>query len=162
MKKIKLMNKKYALVDDEDFDFLNQFRWYAHRDNRRNGVMDYVDRNWRRGGKSFHERMHRVIMKAPKGILIDHIDMNPLNNQKSNLRRATQSQNMMNRGAQKNSSSLFKGVFWSLWASKWRAQIVSNKKSIHLGYFNSKKEAALAYNKAADEYFGEFAKLNVI
>ena len=159
MKKIELTKGKYALVDDEDFDFLNQWKWHWH-DDRGGG---YAERACRESGKSKHIKMHRLLLKIPSGFEPDHIDGNGLNNQKLNLRIATASQNQINRGKQKNNTSGFKGVYLRRDRKKrWRAQIKFHRIIKHIGYFSSKEEAALAYNKAAVEYFGEFAKLNVI
>ena len=104
--------------------------------------------------------MHRVINDTPKILGTDHIDGNPLNNQKSNLRNATKSQNGMNRKSNRNSSSKYKGISWNKQNKKWRGEIQKNKKRYGLGYFKSEIEAARAYNKKALELFGEYARLN--
>nr|WP_243767389.1 HNH endonuclease [Paenibacillus agricola] len=106
--------------------------------------------------------MHRVITDAPKGYFVDHIDGNPLNNQRHNLRLCTNAQNCRNRGAPKGNTSGFKGVTWNTWNGKWQAQIGKDYKRYHAGYFESPSEAARAYNAKATELFGEYARLNVI
>jgi len=106
--------------------------------------------------------MHRFIMNPPKGVIIDHINGNPFDNRKSNLRFANKSQNAMNSKPRKNTASGHKGVSWHKIVKKWRARINVNQKEIYLGSFNSKKEAILAYNLAATQYFEKFAKLNEI
>jgi len=93
---------------------------------------------------------------------VDHINMNVLDNRKCNLRICTNSKNQMNRGKQNNNTSGFKGASWHKMHNKWRSTIQKNRKQIHLGYFNTKNEAAKAYNVAAIKYHDEFAKLNQI
>ena len=108
-------------------------------------------------------RNHRLIYLYHYGYLpkfIDHIDNDPLNNNIENLRETTRSQNLMNQKPRKNKSSKYKGVSWYKRDKIWQAQIKINKKQIHLGRFKLEKDAALAYNKAAIELFGEFACLN--
>lgn len=101
--------------------------------------------------------MHRVIMKAPKGGLVDHRNGNGLDNRRSNLRRATRSQNQQNR---KGSSGRFKGVFPVTGYPTWRAALCAGYKYVHLGTFKTQKEAAMAYDVAAKAKYGEYALLN--
>lgn len=108
---------------------------------------------------------HRLIFLYHHGYLpkyIDHIDSNKLNNNISNLREVTCSQNGMNRKSNKNSSSKYKGVCWHKQTQKWCTHIAINGKDKHIGYFISETEAALAYNDAAIKYFDEYAKLNEV
>ena len=91
---------------------------------------------------------------------VDHIDGNGLNNQHSNLRIATRSQNLANRGSQENNTSGYKGVCWNKKLQKWIAKICIKGETIHIGCFIDKFEAARAYNIAAGRLFGEYAKLN--
>jgi hypothetical protein len=108
----------------------------------------------------------RYIMNCPKGMVVDHINGNRLDNRKSNLRICTQFQNTKNRFKSRSNKSGYKGVsfFKAKYPLKkpWVAEIVYNYKRISLGYFYTKEDAAKAYNKKAIELFGEFAKLNVI
>ena len=106
--------------------------------------------------------MHREILKCPKGLFIDHINRNGLDNRKNNLRVCSKSQNMMNTLIPKNNTSGYKGVSWSKRDKKWMAYIKIKNKFNNLGYFNIKEQAALAYNDAAKKYHGEFARLNKI
>lgn len=105
--------------------------------------------------------LHRLIMDAPAGILVDHINQDTLDNRKSNLRLATRSQNMGNR-AKHMGKSKYKGVCWIEKRQRWIAQIFTDGKRRQLGRFETEVDAAMAYNKAASEFFGEFAYLNTI
>ena len=158
MKRIPLTQGKFAIVDDVDFDWLNQYKWYSHIDRSKN--IFYVNRGRRWGKRMITILMHRLIMNPIKGMFIDHINGNGLDNRRSNLRICTRSQNGMNRKMQNNNTSGYKGVIWSKSAKKWQVQIIFNKKRIHLGYFKIKKEGALAYNEASLKYFGKFAYIN--
>jgi len=106
--------------------------------------------------------MFRIIVNPFKDKQIDHINHNTLDNRKENLRIVTGSQNGMNQKLHKNNTSGYKGVHWFIYSKRWMAYIRLNSRKIHLGYFNSKIEAAYAYNYAALKYFGKFAKLNNI
>ncbi len=159
MKQIPLTQGQVALVNDVDYKYLNQWKWCYNQ--------GYVVRNSR---KSKTKRtiilMHRIIAERMslniKGKDIDHIDMNTLNNRRSNIRIATRSQNQSNRNKQQNNTSGYKGVGWKKQINKWQAYIAINRHQFHLGYFTSKIQAAKAYNEAAIKYFGPFAKLNEV
>ena len=140
-----------VMVDDEDFETLNQFYWQA---NSQFAVFRQTENGT--------VQIHRLIMNAPNDMEVDHIDGNRLNNQKSNLRLATSSQNKCNRGPRKDNTSGYKGVSWHKQLSKWTARIKSGKKYKHLGLFIKKVDAALAYNQAAQEIQKEFAFINKI
>lgn len=159
MKKIKLTQGKFALVSDEDYEFLSQWRWYAHKGHK----TYYARRNSSRvNGKQITIHMHRVIAERMEIKSPDHTDQNGLNNQRNNLREATISQQAINRNLQSINTSGYRGVCWNKHAKKWIARICTNKIGIHLGYFDNIKDAARAYNEAAIKYFGEFAVLNKI
>ena len=101
-----------------------------------------------------------ISSKPPERPFLDHRDRNPLNNRKSNLRFCTHAENMRNRGIPKNNTSGYKGVVKN--GKGWAAQIGINKKTICIGFFKDKLPAAIAYNKAAIKYHGEYACLNTI
>lgn len=104
--------------------------------------------------------MHRQIMNSPTGLEVDHRDRDRLNNQRSNLRLATRSQNATNKSIQSNNTSGYRGVYWLKRDKKWLARVGINGKFINAGLFKDKRQAALAYNKKAIELFGEFAVPN--
>ena len=104
--------------------------------------------------------MHRQIINPSKRKIVDHINRNPLDNRRANLRIVTKSQNNMNRSGRRGTSSKYKGVSWSKTINCWRAMISVNKKGIFLGRFDSETEAAKAYDEAAKKYHGEYAYLN--
>lgn len=152
-KKIELTQGKYALVDDDDHQFINQFKWFAEKRDRR----WYARTNMRDiNGKVSKIYMHKLINNTPEGVDTDHRDGDGLNNQRCNLRNATRSQNFMNKSKGITNKSGFKGVSWHAQSSKWRAQIVTNKKYKHLGIFTNLEDAANAYIQAAKQKHGIF------
>jgi hypothetical protein len=103
--------------------------------------------------------MHRVILNAPKGMEVDHINRDGLDNRKVNLRLATTTQNVCNR-YWRSKTSKYKGVHFDKSCGKYRTEITLNRKRIHVGKYDSEIEAAKAYDNAAKKYHGEFAYLN--
>ena len=159
MKEIELTQNQVALVDDEDFEYLNQFRWHALKSRS----TFYAVRKIRLiNRKQIAIRMHRQILNTPKGMETDHINHCGLDNRRANIRVCTASENHMNSNSRKGSTSKFKGVHWDKNSEKWRARIQYNGENKHLGYFPSETEASLAYNKKALELFGEFANSYVV
>jgi len=160
MKEIKLTRGHVALVDDGDYDYLNQWKWHSIKGSR----TYYAVRNISIGnGKTIGLKMHRVILNiTDPDILADHKDRNGLNNQRYNLRIATKSQNGCNRLSASGSTSAFVGVHWAKYHNKWRAKIGKGGKQYHLGYFETMEEAALAYNEAAKILHLDFANLNKV
>ncbi len=161
MKRIKLNSKKYpnkyALVDDEDFEYLNQFKWHPVKRNH----TFYVARSAKINNKDTQIMMHREILKlTDSSIYTDHRDRNGLNNQKNNLRKCIPKQNNMNRCADKKSTSQYKGVSWSKEKQKWQSHICNESKRKHIGYFDNEKDAALSYDYYANKLFNKFAYLN--
>jgi HNH endonuclease len=157
MKEINLTQGRVALVDDWNYDFLNQFKWYATF-TARCGKWYARRKISLPDGTRRAQLMHRVIMGEPMGRDIDHRDGDGLNNVVSNLRVATRSQNMQNRPMQKNNTSGFKGV--TRFGCKWQSQIWLNGKLLYLGRFNTTIEAAAVWNWAARKLHGEFAYQN--
>ena len=176
MKEIQLTQGKVAIVDDEDFEFLNQYKWSAHKEHniyyavRCVTIQSYnkmKNQKWK--GKII--RMHRLLMEFPltqpseTKEYIDHKNGNGLDNRKINLRLCTGPQNNANSSKQKNyggkkTTSIYKGVYWKKDCKKWCAKIMFNRKSIHLGYFDNEIHAAKTYDKKSKKLFGEFAWLN--
>ena len=157
MKEITLTQGKVALVDDEDFEELSKYRWSVCKKGRNNW---YARRHQYVGpGKYAKVYMHKHIMNET-GLIVDHINGNSLNNQRSNLRYCTQAQNAMNSRHQEKCASKFKGVSKHIRFKTWQAAIVYQRKRIWLGCHGCEEAAALAYNKKAVELFGEFARLN--
>lgn len=177
MKEINIDSPKYgiqkALVDEEDYDYLNQWKWNLQKTNR----TFYARRNEYVPGKRNNPKcifMHREILKLTTSKLQgDHIDHNGLNNQKNNLRIATKDENNWNKIAQGRSKylgvylsvrdckcTLSTGEIKSYHYEKWHASIKINNKNKSLGYYLLEEDAARAYDKAAQKQYGRFANLN--
>ena len=160
MKKIQLTQGKVALVDDEDFDRLNQNKWHY------NGRYAVRNSKPNRGEKRFTIYMQDEVIDCPDGYEVDHKDCEAddygLNNQRSNLRVCTHSQNAMNRMVSSANAGRYKGVGYVRRTGKYRARIQINGKETTLGTFADEKSAAAAYNEAALLNYGEFAWLNTI
>ena len=159
MKRITLTRGKYAIVDDDDFDWLNGYKWQYLDSGRGNGYAVRALYLGKVNGKDKYglKWMHREILKTPKSFETDHINRNKLDNRKENLRKATRSQNKANTNLTKANKSGYKGVNWSNKTKSWEAGIKINQKRIWLGYFKNKLKASLVYKKAANIYFGEYA-----
>jgi len=160
MKEIELSKGYITLVDDEDFEYLNQWKWLSLVRNN----CSYAIRREKVNGKIKVILMHNLIMPCRKGVLIDHKDRNSLNNQKLNLRFCNHKQNCANRTPCGKSKYL--GVYISIYVGKkhktisYRADITISRKTVHLGRHRSEIDAAKAYDKAAKIHHGEFANLN--
>lgn len=159
MKKIFLSGKhgkgKFTFVDNDDFEWLNQWKWHLNN----SGYAMRMDYSTSRQKAVL---MHRVINKTPTGLRTDHRNTNKLDNRKENLRSATHSQNCFNR-IRKNRK--FKGVYFNSGMKRkkrWQAKITAFKKEYSLGYYLTSKEAAIAYNNTAIKIHKDFALLNII
>ena len=144
MKQIPLTKNQFALVDDEDFDFLNQWKWY------------YTSHGYAAKDKLY---MHRLIMNSPKNKFIDHADTNRLNNQRENLRLCDNRQNHMNGKKHRDNKSGFKGVVF-IKDNYYTARIKANGKIVYLGIYTSPIPAAMAYDAVAIKMFGKYARCN--
>jgi hypothetical protein len=154
MKEIPLSQGLVALVDADDFDRVMAFKWSTRE--HRNTF--YAQRNVRKpDGRSTTQQLHSFLTGWP---LVDHIDGDGLNNRRSNLRPATHIQNLQNQRRRSNNTSGHKGVSWDAPRGKWLARIQVDGARRYLGIFDTAEAAALAYDAAAREYYGEFAALN--
>jgi hypothetical protein len=155
MKEIPLSQGKVALVDDEDYEWLMQWKWQV----RWNGWTHYAMRRDKYTKTTV--LMHREILGVRKGFLTDHKNGNGLDNRKKNLRECTSAENNRNRGVARANKYGYKGIFYDpKRKNPYRAQIWVNSKAITLGYFLTIEDAARAYDDAARKHHGEFANLN--
>lgn len=153
MKTIPLTQGKVAIVDDADFEELSKYKWQAHRTRNR----WYATRTF---GKRF-VKMHRFLLSAAKGIKVDHIDGDGLNNRRDNLRECSNAENCRAfRKKWSGSTSCFRGVSRHKASSSWVAQLCKNGLVFHLGCFQNEEDAARAYDVKARELFGEYASPN--
>ncbi len=142
--------KTFALVDDEDFTELSQTKWYVGRNHC--GILYVVCDD---------KRMHRVILGLVKrdGLIVDHRNGNPLDNQRHNLRICTNQQNCMNSKPRKG-SSIYKGVTYCKQSRNWQAQLIVNGKHVRLGSHQKEQDAAKAYDAKVTKLYGDFARTN--
>lgn len=161
MKEIQLTKGYVALVDDADYERLALFKWHARVNKAR--TLIYAQRTVRYGPRQLDRHrvihMHHEVLGVSCGV--DHRDNNGLNNQRYNLRSATQSQNMANSRRRLGTSSRFRGVCWFKKNRKWLAAVRKDGIKHYLGSFVDEMDAARAYDVKARELHGEFAKLNV-
>lgn len=160
MKEVPVSNGKYtAFVNDEDYGTVSKYVWYIYKSNS-NSL--YARAKIRTGNKIKKVFMHRFILKAKDGDIIDHIDHNGLNNQRNNIRIANPSINSMNRRNSKkeSSTSIYKGVYKK--GNRYIARITKDGIEYFYGSYIEEDDAGLAYNRGAIEHFGEYAVLNVI
>ena len=157
-RRIRFSGPKYAIVDPEDYEPLARCKWY------------YINSN----GKFYAARvgrtddspkrtilyMHRQIVEVPEGMVLDHINREPLDNRKANLRPATRAQNLWNSTKRKGGSSKYRGVSYKKQIAKWIARMYIDGKETHLGCFEEEIDAAKAYDKAAKKHRKPFAVLN--
>src|SRR5258706_10064208 len=156
---IALTRNQNAIVDAEDFEWLNQFNWHARWCKTTKSF--YATRavaGPKNGPRQIGVHMHDEILGCRQGEEADHKNHDTLDNRRENLRKCTRFQNIRNGRIHKDNKSGFKGVDWH--EGKWRARITINYATKYIGAFDSPEEAALAYDCAAMEYFGRFALLN--
>jgi hypothetical protein len=148
-KNIYLGKGMYAIVDERDFDYLSQFKWVVIKSK-----------------KTYYARtsilMHRLVLHAPVNVGIDHKNHDGLDNRRSNIRLATNSQNAQNRGLRKDNKTGYKGVFFNKKYRVFQTHIMIDGKYKYGGSFKTAKEAGLAYNYLATKHYGDFASLNNI
>lgn len=153
MKKIPLTRGKFALVDDDDYEYLSRWKWAT-------STSGYAIRNRPRNGqpKKTQMYMHRVLLGEPQGVQVDHANCDRLDNRRDNLRLATNAQNQQNRTMQKNNTTGFKGVYRnSKLPYMYEARIGVGGKNIYLGLFRSPEEASRAYSEASKRHHREFS-----
>lgn len=148
---VRLSHGMYTLVDDSDYILVEGYNWAYFR-SRTSIITGYA--------VSGPMLMHRLLLGAGKGQMVDHVDGNGLDNRRHNIRFATKSQNEGNTTKRSNNTSGYKGVFWDKTKNKWLAQLHTKERSIHLGRYLDKDEAARAYDAAARKHFGDFAYTN--
>lgn len=155
MKAIVLTRGRIATVEDTDFDVVNQFKWHAVRD----GKTYYAVRNSPAvNGRRILLYQHSFILGV-KGV--DHKDGDGLNNLRSNIRPATQQQNIRShRRKSTNATSKYRGVCWDAGRQKWLTQAYKDAKHIYRGWFDNEEDAARAWDAAVSQHYGEFATLN--
>lgn len=159
---IPLTQGKEAIVCDCHYDLVKDFKWFYM-----SGAGGYAARTLNYNDESGLPKtktilMHRILTGAEGKSQVDHKDMNKLNNRCDNLRVCSRSDNYANQKAYKTNTSGYKGVNYMPRIKKWVARVQVEGERIYLGVFSTKRDAAEAYNKAALQHFGEFARLNEI
>lgn len=149
VKEIPITKEAVALVDEDDYEYLAQFKWHLHS-------AGYAITSIK-GKKKY---MHRLILSAKKGEIVDHANHNTLDNRKENIRICTHRENLRN-SRNFGGRSKYRGVTeYKRSKYKWAASIVTEEGALNLGYYYTEIEAAYAYDLAAKKYFGEFALIN--
>lgn len=161
--KLKLSNGGYALIDRVDLDRIKHLKW-SRGWMGKNYVGANIPKRFSCRDDGIWDKiiLHRFIINAPKGFHVDHINGNPLDNRRKNLRVCTPAQNQFNSRKKSKATSKFKGVSWFKRDGCWRAYISKDWKQIHIGYFRNEISAAKAYNRIAKNIFGKFAFLNKV
>jgi len=146
-----------AIIDASDLELVSQYKWHAVVSKKTGDVYAVTTSVGQRGSKRI--KMHRLLLGMPRQH-VDHHNGDTLDNRRENLRTATVSQNQMNRRPNRRSASGFKGVSLHKRSGRWQAEIQKDGKKMFLGSFGTPELAALAYDSAARELFGEFARPN--
>lgn len=154
-KTIELTRGMSAIVDDEDYEWINKWKWQCSTRGYAIRNTNVIDAGGKKKTVSIH--MHRIIAETPQGKITDHINGNQLDNRRCNLRVCSSSQNQANKNA---ISGNYKGVTWWKKGDGWEANICHEGDQMCLGYYKSEIDAAIAYDKAATRLFGEYARLN--
>lgn len=149
---IKLTQGKQTLVDQEDLEWLSQWKWHFKE--------GYAVRTDNRLGRAIP--LHREILKTPKGLQTDHINRDKLDNRRENLRIATSRENNFNKRLLPSNKSGYKGVYFAKDHNKWRVVVTVDNKKKHIGYFSDPKLAAKAYDLMVVKIQGEFALTNKV
>ncbi|WP_020474523.1 HNH endonuclease [Zavarzinella formosa] len=147
------------LVDVDDYKHVARKNWRIYRFSQHKYPRIIAQDHSTNSKRVF---LHRLLMNAPSGMVVDHIDRDPCDNRKHNLRVCTQGQNCLNRRQIDRAVSRFKGVCWNKVNQRWIAQAGTRANRRFLGFFDSEVEAARAYNSAAAEMYGDFACLNPV
>lgn len=156
MKEINLTQGKVAIIDDEDFELVSKYNWHYLK--RQDTCKSPGYASTKINGRNIS--MHRLIMNAQTWQFVDHRSGDTLDNRKSNLRLCTHKENMQNRRKRINTQSKYKGLSRGKGKSKWQVQLWVNGKRKTVGVFELEEDAARAYDKAARQYYGEFAATN--
>ncbi|MCK5604153.1 HNH endonuclease [Candidatus Pacearchaeota archaeon] len=151
---MKLKTGEVVFIDKKDYAVISQYSWYRHPVGSHHLLYAAA---WVNNKNTL---MHRFLLNLNKNEMTDHINGNGLDNRRSNLRKCTHQENMFNKKKYKNNKCGYKGVYWSPHHSKWRVTLYKYKKRFYIGYYRDLIEAAKAYNEAAIEHHGEFARLN--
>lgn len=157
MRVLILTQGQHTVIADSVYEWASKFKWYAKKD--RNTF--YAARNIRLpDGRRVTSLLHREILKAPKGVEVDHQDGDGLNNLPDNIRICSSTENARNRSIRPDTISGYKGVYFHKATGKWQAEIQIAGKRVHLGLFEQKIDAAKSYDRASLRLFGEFARPN--
>jgi hypothetical protein len=154
MKEIQITQGQVTLVDDEDYEYLNQWKWRTTYNKSSDTFYALRTSTDNKTHKTIY--MHRLLLDNPD-CYVDHINHNTLDNRKENLRLASPSESARNRRIMKSNSSGYKGVSWNKNARKWVSSIYVDRKCIHLGYFENIEDANIAYRNAAKKYHKDFS-----
>ena len=156
---IRMAQPRYAKVDPADYKRLREYEWFTMKGKNTFYARGRVAIS--KTGKEKLTSLHQKIIEVPKGMVVDHINHDGMDNRRANLRAATRAQNIRNRKKfAKSSGSKYKGIYWKKKTRKWEASITFERKKIFLGCFRNEVDTAKAYDRAARKYHGEFASLN--